>query len=211
MVVETMWPEYAPWWLNMFIWMATFWWYILIGFVPAFYFAVTKLFGFPLLQRWAKDVVIMIYPDTVKFRKISERYDSYFRDGKGVYWHSKPLSPRPFEEVPEKIQVKLDSIREKYEILAAKEVKTKQEELQMKKLLRRQKYLGKQVLSINPINRIHIYTHAVNQAITEMERKQMKVDDLLNNNAVPKRLRGTWYLDSTKSQITFSSTLPDSY
>src|SRR5437867_11274354 len=98
MVVETLWPDNAPWWLNLFIWMELFWYYILVGFVPAFYIAVTKLFGMPLLQRWSNEVVIMLYPTKVKFGKITQQYDPYFRYKSGVYWLADPLQPRVYEE-----------------------------------------------------------------------------------------------------------------
>lgn len=204
MVVETLWPENAPWWLNMFIWMATFWWYILIGFVPAFYIAVAKLFGMPLLQRWSQEVVIILYPSKVKFRKVTQQFEPYFRDGKGVYWMSNPLQPTPHEEVSPAYQERLDKIRTKYEALQSKETKTKKEEALMNKLLKEQmrieKRVGRHVLTVNPINQLHIYTHAVNQPIYDMERRQSKVDEILNNNPTPRKIpgHGIWLMQNPR-------------
>src|SRR5690348_8440536 len=139
MVVEVLWPDNAPWWLNLFIWMATFWWYILIGFIPTFYIAVAKLFGMPLLQRWQNEVVIMLYPSKVKFGKIKEQREPYFRKDKGVYWYDQPLQPMPYqtdvEALPDKVKEKLVKLREQYQILLDKKGKTKKDEKEMKKLV----------------------------------------------------------------------------
>lgn len=200
MVVETLWPDNAPWWLNLFIWMATFWWYILIGFIPTFYIAIAKLFGMPLLQRWSNEVVIMLYPTKVKFRKITQQFEPYFRDGKGVYWMGEPIQPTPYDEMPEQYQLKLDQNRVKYEELSKKAIRTKKEELLMKRLLRQQKHIAKQILSVNPINPIQIYSHAVNQPITQQQRRESKVDEILNNNATPKKIsgHGIWLLQNPR-------------
>lgn len=203
MVVETMWPEYAPWWLNMFIWMATFWWYILIGFVPAFYVAIAKLFGMPLLQRWSNEVVIMLYPTHVKFRKIKQQFEPYFRDGKGVYWMADPLHPEPCMHVPIKTKERWTKIKDKYEVLAKKESRTIKEEKLMKYLLKQQTKVEKRVLTIEPRNQIQIFSHAINQSITDMNRRETKVDEILNNTASPKKIagHGIWILQNPKAHF----------
>jgi hypothetical protein len=191
MVVETMWPEYAPWWLNMFIWMATFWWYILVGFVPAFYIAVAKLFGMPLLQRWQQEVVIMLYPNKVKFRKITDQFDPYFRDGKGIYWPDAALKPEEHIEVPERIEAKLMKLKEKYDTLSAKENRTPKEEKEMKNILKLQNRVWKmQVLTVRPINQVHIFSHPINQPIHNMKRREAKIGEITHNNNNPRRLKG---------------------
>ena len=123
-----MWPEYAPWYLNLFIWMATFWWYILIGFVPAFYIAVVKLFGFPLAQRWQQEVFIMLYPNKVSFRKVTQQWDQYVVDGKGVYWPANTLQPRPYETIPPRISERLEVLKKRYESLNGIQNKTKKQD-----------------------------------------------------------------------------------
>lgn len=204
MVVETLWPDNAPWWLNLFIWMATFWWYILVGFVPAFYIAVAKLFGMPLLQRWSQEVVIMLYPTKVKFAKITQQPDPYFKYGKGIFFPDSPLTPKTFEtsfdQLPEKIQVKLETMKKKYETLQAKEGKTKKDEIQLKKLMKQGERLLGRGLKVEPRNQVHIFSHAVNQPIYKMERNDEKIRELINNNPNPKRIpgHGVWLLQNPK-------------
>jgi len=230
MVVEVLDPSTAPLWINIFIWMGVFWQYILIGFVPAFYVAITWLFGFPLLQRWQQEVVIMLYPTKAKFGKITQQYEPYFKSKKGVYWLSNPLQPVEHHAIPAKIQAKMESIKEKYEALVNKEhLRLKEEEETIEKmlqgrdqikdqkvierllaeqkriskekhknkdekaitkLLKEQTKLEKKVMIVNPINQVHVYTHAVNQAIYRMERRESKVDEILNNDPKPKKMSG---------------------
>lgn len=200
MVVETLWPDNAPWWLNLFIWMATFWWYILIGFVPAFYVAVVKLFGMPLLQRWSNEVVIMLYPTKAVFGKITQQYEPYFRSGKGAYWLGEPLMPQDYTDISPKYKTKIDEIKDQYEIIATKEVKTKKEEKQMLSLLKQQKRLEKEILAVKPVNQLLIFSHAINQPIHQMERRKSKVDEILNNNPNPKKMagHGVWLMQNPK-------------
>ncbi len=204
MVVETLWPDNAPWWLNLFIWMAFSWQWILIGFVPAFYIAVVKLFGMPLLQRWSSEVVIMLDPTKAKFGKITQQMEPYFRSGKGIYWHDQPLLPMPYEtsieELPEKIKQRLDKLREKYDVLSKKEIKTKKDEKVMKSLVKKADRLIGRGYKVNPINQIHIYSRPINQPIYNMERRESKVDEILNNNPTPKRIpnHGIWILQNPR-------------
>lgn len=200
MVVETLWPDNAPWWLNLFIWMATFWWYILVGFVPAFYIAVAKLFGMPLLQRWSNEVVIMLYPTKVKFGKIKEQYEPYIKHGKGVYWLDSPLSPEVYQELDPKLEEKLVKLKAQYDELAKPENETPNKEKLMKRLLIRQKLIKKKVVTVDPRNSIHIFTHAVNQPIYKMDRRQSKVDEILHNEANPKKIagHGVWLMQNPK-------------
>lgn len=216
MVVETLWPDNAPWWLNLFIWMATFWWYILIGFVPAFYIAVAKLFGFPLLQRWSNEVVIILYPSKAKFGKITQQFEPYFRRGKGVYWTGEPLQPSPYIptngeaniETKHPHQEELDRLKAQYEKLSRVPSKADFEKREMEDILRQQKKLQKhsgikkgkehKIMTINPINTLHIFTHSVNQPIYDLKRRESKVDEILNNDAKPKKIsgHGIWILQN---------------
>jgi len=200
MVVEVLDPNTAPFWLNVIIWMGVFWQYILVAFIPGFYIAITWLFGFPLLQRWQQEVVIMLYPTKVKFGKITQQYEPYFRHKKGVYWLGNPLQPIEHRSTPPKIQDKMNVIKERYELLVSKEQKTKKEELEIARLLRRQVRLEKQIMSVSPVNQIHVYTHAVNQSIYRMERRESKVDEILNNDARPKKIHGhnIWIMQNPK-------------
>ena len=205
MVVDVLWPDNAPWWLNLFIWMATFWWYILIGFVPAFYIAVAKLFGMPLLQRWSNEVVIILKPSKVQFGKITNQMEPYIIKGKGMYWLDSPLSPKeyetPIEELPTKVQVKLDKLKERYNILSEKKGRTKKDDLEMKRLIRNADRIIKvNSLRVEPRNQLHIFTQPINQPVNNMERRQSKVNELLNNEANIKPIpnHGIWLLQNPR-------------
>jgi len=200
MVVEVLDPNTAPIWLNIFIWMGVFWQYILLAFIPGFYIAITWLFGFPLLQRWQQEVVIMLYPTKVKFGKITQQYEPYFRSKKGVYWLSNPLQPIEHQSIPEKLQLKMEKIKDKYELLSKKEAPTQTEKKEMKRLLNQQTRLEKQIITVAPTNQIHVYTHAVNQSIYRMERRESKVDEILNNDPSPKKMSGhnIWIMQNLK-------------
>lgn len=205
MVVETMWPEYAPWWLNMFIWMATFWYIFMASFVPAFYIAVVKLFGFPLLQRWQQEVFIMLYPNKVSFRKITQQWDQYVVDGKGVYWPANTLQPRPHEAISPQISERLDRLKKKYEMLKALPNKTKKQELEMQKILKRQLYLEKQKFVVNPVNTLHIFYHSVNQEVYDTTRRDTKTREILHGNSNRKLLRlrkhSVWLMQNLKAHF----------
>ena len=200
-MIETLWPDNAPWWLNLFIWMAFSWQYILIGFVPAFYIAIVKLFGFPLHQRWAQEVVIMVYSNKVKFHKINEQFEPYFRRGKGIYWLSaKPLQPEEHEVVSPRYEKILVKIQERYETLAKKEEKTEKEKKEMGSLLKQQIQYEKRKLVTKPLNTLHIYTHAVNQPVYDMIRRTTKTDEVLFDNPKLKSIKshGIWLMQNPK-------------
>lgn len=201
MTVEVLWPETAPWWLNLFIWMAYSWQYILAGFIPAFYIAIVKLFGFPLHQRWQQEVVVMVYANKVKFSKISEQFEPYFRKGKGIYWLSaRPLQPEEHEVVSPKYQKILDKMKEKCEELAKKELRTEKEEKEMQKILQKQMQLEKRKFVTRPVNTLHIFSHAVNQPVYDMTRRTTKTDEILFDNAKLKNIKshGIWLMQGPK-------------
>src|SRR6478736_1623039 len=147
MVLETLWPDNAPWWLNLFIWMAYSWQYILIAFIPAFYIAVVQLFGLPLLQRWSKEVVIILHPTTVKFGKIQDEKEPYFAKDKCLYWSATPLQP----EITTKEQTIIEQMTElkiKFETLSKETPKTKKIDKELKRILKQEKQLEKQAFEI---------------------------------------------------------------
>lgn len=200
MVGEVLWPETAPWWLNLFIWMAYSWQYIMAGFIPAFYIAVVKLFGMPLLQRWQQEVVIMLYPNKVKFGKITDQTEPYFRQGKGLYWFSQPLQPEEVQGLSPKYHSKMDKMKTRCEELAKKESRSPKEEKEMERLLKQQALIEKKRLIVRPVNQVHIYTHAVNQAVYDRNKIRTKVDDLLNAESKPKKIKshGIWIMQNPK-------------
>lgn len=197
MTVPVLDPNNAPIWLNVIIWMGVFWQYILVGFLPAFYIAITKLFGFPLLQRWSQEVVIILFPSKVKFGKIVQQYDPYFKYGKGVYWAENPLQPDPTVIIPPEVQTRLYKIKDRYEMIQAKQTKTENDNKEIARLLKLNTKLTKKAMEITPNNQIHIFTHAVNQPVYRMERRQTKLDELLNNDPKPKKLgkHGIWLMN----------------
>ena len=197
MVVETLWPETAPWWLNLFIWMATFWQYILIGFVPAFYIAVVQLFGMPLLQRWRKEVVIIMHPTSLKFGKIEDEKEPYFTKDKGVYWRSTPLNPDNTSK-DETILEQMAELKKKYEDLSKIVPTTKKIEKEMKKVLVQQKRLEKTAFEIKPVNQLQIFTQSINQPIYNLERMDNKARDLLSYSTKTKNIKkhGVWIMQN---------------
>lgn len=202
MVTEFLWPDNAPWWLNLFIWMAYSWQYILIGFVPAFYIAIVQLFGFPLLQRWAKEVVIILHPTKVKFGKIEDEKEPYFAKGKCLYWSANPLQP----EITTKEQTILEQMQElktRYEELSKETPKTKKIEKTLKIILKHQKQLEKHAFEIKPINQIQIFTQSINQAIYEPERIETKATDLLAYESKIKSIKkhGIWIMQNPKAHF----------
>lgn len=202
MVVETLWPDNAPWWLNLFIWMAYSWQYILIGFVPAFYIAVVQLFGFPLLQRWANEVVIILHPTKVKFAKIMDEKEPYFAKDKCLYWSATPLQP----EITTKDQTILEQMTElklKYELLSKEIPQTKKIDKELRKIMKQQKQLEKHAFEINPINQIQIFTQSINQAIYEPERIATKATDLLAYSPTIKPIKkhGIWIMRNPKAHF----------
>ena len=202
MVIETLWPDNAPWWLNLFIWMAFSWQYILIAFVPAFYVAVVQLFGFPLLQRWAKEVVIVLHPTKVKFAKVEDEKEPYFAKDKCLYWSANPLQP----EMTTKEQTILEQLTElktKFEVLSNETPKTKRIEKELKKILKQQKQLEKHAFEIKPINQIQIFTQSINQAIYEPERIETKATDLLAYESKIKSIKrhGIWIMQNPKAHF----------
>lgn len=205
MVVETLTMDTAPWWLNLFIWMATFWQYILIGFVPAFYMAVVKLFGFPLLQRWQSEVCVMLYPNKVKFRKIDQQWDQYVVDGKGVYWPANTLQPRSYETIPPKLMERLEKNQQMYETLNEKKGRTPRDDRKMKRLLREQLNIEKKKLGINPVNTLHIFYHSVNQEVYDDKRRETKINEILHGNIKLKLVRlkkhGVWIMQNPKAHF----------
>ena len=202
MVVETLWPDNAPWWLNVFIWMAYSWQYILVGFVPAFYIAVVQLFGFPLLQRWSKEVIIILHPTKVKFAKIEDEKEPYFAKGKCLYWAATPLQP----EVTTKEQTiftQMQELKNKYEELSKIIPQTKKIEKQLKQIIKEQKYLEKGAIEIEPVNQIQIFTQSINQAIYEPKRIETKAIDLLAYSSTIKDIKrhGIWIMQNPRAHF----------
>jgi len=205
MVVETLQPDSAPLWLDFFIWMAFSCQYILVGFVPAFYVAVVKLFGMPLLQRWQSEVVIMLYPNKAKFRKIDQQWDQYVVDGKGVYWPKNTMSPDSYESISPKLQEKLEKNKARYEELNAKLGRTPKDEKEMQKLLKEQMWMEKKRLTTNPVNTLHLFYHSVNQEIYDLERRDSKVNEILHGSTNKKEIRlkkhSVWIMQNPKAHF----------
>lgn len=205
MVVEMLQPDSAPLWLDFFIWMAFGWQYILVGFVPAFYVAVVKLFGMPLLQRWQSEVVIMLYPNKAKFRKIDQQWDQYVVDGKGVYWPKNTMRPDSYETIRPKVAEMLEKNKLRYEELKLKKERTEKEEKEMNRLFKDQDKLAKRKLTTNPVNTLHLFYHSVNQEIYDLERRDTKINEVLHGNTDRKAVRlkkhGVWLMQNPKAHF----------
>lgn len=155
----------VPIWVNILIYMAMYQWYLLAAILPTVYILIVKLFGFPLLQRWSNEVVIMLYPNKVKFSKITSQFEPYFQTKKGVYWTDKALQP---------IELKKKFIIKK---------KGKVDEMERTVII--------------PPNTIHIFTHAINQEVYSMERRDAKVSEIVNGEHLIKRIpsHGIWIMN----------------
>lgn len=180
----------VPLWANILIYMTMYQYYLLGGILPTFYLVIVKLFGFPLLQRWSNEVVISLYPNKVKFGKIVSQLEPNFHMNKGTYWPSSPLQPVEFTSVSPKVQVKLAKIKERYDFLNEKQTKTKKEEKELESLLKQQAKLDEKKITVSPVNQLHIFTHAVNQEVFDMKRKDTKLDDLLEGEHKIKPIKG---------------------
>lgn len=202
MVLETLWPDNAPWWLNLFIWMAFSWQYILIGFVPAFYIAVVQLFGFPLLQRWRKEVVIILHPTKVKFAKIEDEKEPYFAKSKCLYWAATPLQPE-LTTKEQTIFTQMKELKNKYEELSKITPRTTKMEKELKKIMLAQKQLEKHAIQIEPVNQLQIFTQSINQAIYEPKRIETKAIDLLAYSSTIKDIKrhGIWIMQNPRAHF----------
>lgn len=202
MVVETLWPETAPWWLNIFIWMAYSWQYILIGFVPAFYISIVQLFGFPLLQRWGKEVVIILYPTKGKFAKIEDEKLPYFAKDKCLYWSDTPLQPTNTTK-DDTIIGQMEELKLKYEKLSKEIPRTKKIDKELKTILLQQKRLEKNAFDINPVNQIQIFTQGNNQVVYNQKRIETKATDLISYDPAIKNIKRhtIWIMRNPKAHF----------
>lgn len=203
MVLETLWPDNAPWWLNLFIWMAFSWQWILIAFVPAFYTAIMQLFGFPLLQRWKQEVVIILDPTKIGFGKITEEMEPYIKIKKGLYWKSEALQPEPTDR-EEIIGRVMDDLQKRYEELTKTTPQTKKVRNEMRRILKHQKSLQRQSFNVEPLNTLHIFTRPINQEVFDCEVKnEEKTIDILNCSTKVKKIKnhGIWIMQNPKAHF----------
>lgn len=169
----------VPIWINILIYMSMYQWYLLAAILPTVYIVIVKMIGFPLLQRWSNEVVIMLYPNKVKFSKVTTQYEPYFQYKKGIYWRADPLTPLPLNKPVEIKQKKVSKKKLKKDELLELESTEQQvpTEPEMKTFLM-------------PPNNIHIFTHAINQEVFSMNRRDAKVGEILNGEHKIKPIAG---------------------
>jgi len=166
----------VPLWANILIYMAMYQWYLLAAILPTIYLVVVKLFGFPLLQRWSQEVIIILYPTRVKFYKLVNEEQPYFGAKNGLYWRSNPLTNvntgHAFK--PTKKDKKICELCQEAKIFH-KKIETKVE---------------------HNYNTIQVFTHAINQAVYDMERRGSKTDELTNSEhkVRPIPRHGVWIM-----------------
>lgn len=161
-------PEQAPLWLNILIYMQMYQWFLLAAILPTIYLVIVRLFGFPLLQRFNQEVVLVLYPTKVKFGKLVKEYNTYFMFKEGVYWQSNPLH----------------NVNASHKFKTNKGDKTGRclEDLGERGLCGLTKKEHKDIsvnVDHNP-NELHIVTHAINQEVCSMDRRESKITELLN-------------------------------
>lgn len=172
----------VPWWANILIFMEMYQYYLLACILPTIYLVIVKLFGFPLLQRWSQEVVIILYPTKVKFAKLTSQYQPYFQFQKGIYWVSNPLSN---VNQGHKFNPSIPGRkgRKAYDNKCMECGKLKREH-------------GTEDSVGHNENQILVYTHAINQAVYDMKRRETKVDELLNSDHKIKSIprHGIWIM-----------------
>ena len=161
-------PDQAPLWLNILIYMQMYQWELLIAILPTIYLVIVRLFGFPLLQRFNQEVVLVLYPTRVKFAKLVKEYNTYFMFKQGVYWQSSPLH----------------NVNQYHKFKTTKNDKSGRcmEDLGEIGLCGLTKKQHKDItVNVRPNpNEIHIVTHAINQEVCALDRRESKITELLN-------------------------------
>lgn len=181
--------EEIPIWFNILVYMTMYQWYLLAAILPTIYLVIVRIFGFPLLTRWSNEVVIMLHPNKAYFAKINSQYDPYFGFKKGVYWFSSPLLPLEMDQPQNQISVKDEKRLQKIEqgIIkhSQKPKMSRHDTVVIARLTKRKDKIlnkkAKQNIPLVPPHQLHIYSHAINQTVYDMERRKTKLDEMLNN------------------------------
>lgn len=178
----------VPLWANILIYMAMYQWYLLAAILPTIYLVVVKLFGFPLLQRFSQEVIIILYPTRVKMYKLVNEEQPYFGAKNGLYWRSNPLTN--VNQSHKFTTMKGDKSGRCLHILEETEEGVKTCNLTKKE----HKKIENKVE--HNYNTIQIFTHAINQAVYDMERRGSKTDELTNSEHKLKPIprHGVWIM-----------------
>lgn len=170
-------PDQAPLWLNILIYMQMYQWELLIAILPTIYLVIVRLFGFPLLQRFNQEVVLVLYPTRVKFGKLVKEYNPYFVFKNGVYWQSTPLHNvnqyHPF--TTKKGDKSGRCLFDLGEVGLCGLTKKQHKDISLN-------------IRPNP-NELHIVTHAINQEVCALERRDSKITELLNGEHKVKSIK----------------------
>lgn len=181
-------PDQAPLWLNILIYMQMYQWELLAAILPTIYLVIVKLFGFPLLQRWSQEVVIILYPTKAKFYKLVTEDQPYFSVKNGVYWRSNPLIN--VNNQPHKFMGKKG---DKSKICHAEVIIDNQPALCG---MTKKEHAKIQNNIEQNYNTLQIFTHAINQSVYDMKRRDSKTDELTNSDhkLKPAPRHGIWIM-----------------
>lgn len=78
--------------INILIYMNMYWYLVPIVFIPAVYYIMLNILQFPLITNKVHEMVLILTPDKVRIRKVTDRYMPFFSHQKGIYWFDKPCS-----------------------------------------------------------------------------------------------------------------------
>src|SRR6185437_11458887 len=178
----------VPLWANILIYMEMYQYYLLAAILPTIYLVIVRLFGFPLLQRFNQEVVIILYPTKAKFAKLTNNLQPYFNVKTGVYWQSNPLhNVNQCHKFKGNKALKSDKCQEIIGVDNGINILCSLTKKQHKHITAN--------IQNNP-NEIHIFTHAVNQEVYDMERNPAKLNELVNGDHMIKPMpkHGIWIM-----------------
>ena len=172
----------VPLWANILIYMEMYQYYLLAAILPTIYLVIVRLFGFPLLQRFNQEVVIILYPTKAKFAKLTNNFQPYFNFKNGVYWQSNALhNVNNFHKFREDKSAKTGKccamfLGENNEEMLCNLTKKQHRDIRY---------------NVRPnSNELHIVTHAVNQEVFNMTRNPAKLNELVNGDHKIKPMPG---------------------
>ena len=76
--------------INILIYLNIYWYYIVPLFALGFYHIILTYFQFPLITNKIHELVILISPEKIKVKKITNRVMPFFTTKNGIYWFDKP-------------------------------------------------------------------------------------------------------------------------
>ena len=76
--------------INILIYLDIYWMYITPSFAIGFYWILLQYFQMPLITNKIHELVLLVSPEKVKVKKVSNRIMPFFQTKNGIYWFDKP-------------------------------------------------------------------------------------------------------------------------